>query len=346
MAKILFFRSLSVLAFILLYLGLNSLSAQADDLPTRAHQHLDPTTYLPLKRDHRVAGQPVIQTLLNGKEPAAFLVDTGATLCVLSPEMAKRLNLERRPAVLDDGTPFLYQKKQPSEVTLSSFKFGDYTIHINGGSFILLNDQNFMGFPNRNSDDTLFDGILGTNLLNNYAVLLDASQHLLGLCSPGNLSLSQVGQVGYTAPYLVPIFQKDGFWFVTVWLTNNGISQSEDMVLDTGSNITTISDTAAAHLGLTITEEQRMTDVYSNNVPIGAASVDTLQIGGVVLHGHAIKVATISKLEPPRLGMDILSGYRVLMDFPAKKMYLQSNTATAAPKITVGPQTPGVRSGR
>jgi len=118
---------------------------------------------------------------------------------------------------------------------------------------------------------------------------------------------------------------------------SNGISQSEDLVLDTGSNVTTISDTAAVHLGLKVSEEHATTNVYSDAVPMGESSVDTLQIGGITLSGHAVSVAHVSKLEPPVLGMDILSGYRVLIDFPAKKMYLQSNTAAAVSAITIGP---------
>ena len=308
-----------------------------------------PTTYVPLKRNHKVTGQPVVQTTLNGTQPAAFMVDTGASFSVLSPEMAKRLHLKLQPATLDDGTPFLFKGKQASEVALSTLEMGNLTITFNSGFFRILDDQNFTLFPNPTSDDTLFDGVLGVNVLEHYAVLLDASQHILGFCMPGNLDLSQVGQAGYTAPYVVPITQKDGSWFVTAQLTNSDISQSEDLALDTGSNVTTISDTAATHLGLKVSEEHSTTNVYSNTVPMGESNVDTLRIGGIALSGHAVSVVHASKLEPPVLGMDILSGYRVLIDFPgkkmylqtnttaAKKMYLQTNTTAAVPAITIGP---------
>ena len=329
--------SMSIFYIALLCIALGGPVAYADDPPTQWHQALYPTTYAPLERSHIVGGQPIVQVTLNKTQSAAFMVDTGASFSVLSPEMAKSLNLKPQSATLDDGTPYLWQGKQASKVAVSVVKIGNFSITIDHGFFRILPDRNFMLFPNPNSDDTPFDGVLGVNVLEHFAVLLDASQHVFGLCVPGNLTLQQVGQAGYTAPYVLPITQKDGFWFVTVQLTNNGISQSEDLVLDTGSNVTRISDTAAAHLGLKITEEQRITNIYSNSVPVGASSVDALQIGGIVLSGHAIKVAPVSKLEPPLLGMDILSSYRVLIDFPAKKMYLQSNTA-AIPKITVEPQ--------
>lgn len=235
----------------------NGGSVRADNPPTQAHQALYSTTYAPLERSHIVGGQPVVQVTLNKTQSAAFMVDTGASFSVLSPEMAKSLNLKPQPATLDDGTPYLWQGKQGSEVAVSVVKIGNFSITIDRGFFRILPDRNFMLFPEPNSDDTLFDGILGVNVLEHFAVLLDASQHTLGLCVPGNLTLQQVGQAGYTAPYVVPITQRDGFWFVTVQLTNNGITQYEDLVLDTGANQTVISDTAAVHLGLRILEEQQ-----------------------------------------------------------------------------------------
>ena len=275
--------------------------------------------------------------LLIGRSLLHFLVDTGAAFSILSPEMAKRLHLKLQPAVLDDGTPYLFKGKQASQVLLSTIKISNLTITIDHGPFRVLNDQNSMLFPSLTSDDVGFDGVLGANVLEHFSVLLDASQHLIGFCLPGNLDLSQVGQAGFTAPYLVPITQKDGFWFVTVQLTNNGISQSQDLAIDTGSNETVISDTAAAHLGLKVSQAQKATNVYSDNVAVGASSVDVIDIGGIMLNGHAIGVAPVSKLEPPVLGMDILSGYRVLIDFPAKKMYLQPITTAAVPAVTIGP---------
>ena len=325
---------------------LNSLPAQADDLPTQEHQALYSTTYAPLKRSHVVGGQPIVQTTLNKTQSAAFMIDTGFSSCILSPEMAKRLNLKLQPAIQDDGSPALWMGKQASQAEVSFVKIGGFTLTLEHSFFRILPGRNSTLFPKPTFDDTPFDGVLGVNLLEHFAVLLDASQHTLGLCVPGNLALQQVGQAGYTAPYIVPLIQKGTQWFVTVQLTNNGITQSEDLLLDTGANQTVISDTVAQHLGLKVSEEQRTISAYSDNVPIGASSVDVLDINGIVFNGHAIGVTPVSEQQPPRLGMDILSGYRVLIDFPGKKMYLQSNTAAVVPKITVGPQTPDAATGK
>lgn len=195
-------------------------------------------------------------------------------------------------------------------------------------------------------DDTRFDGIVGANLLEHFAVLVDASQHQFGLCLPGNLYLKQVADYGLTQPYIVPITKKDdGNWYVEAQVAANGMVTSENIALDTGSNTTQISDTAAQTLHLKIIGQQQQQNAYGTGI-VGQASVGTLRLGNLTLFGTSVSVSPVTKNESPLLGMDILSGYRVLIDFPAKKMYLQSNTAAAVPAITIAPQMPGLAAGK
>lgn len=321
---------------ILLCLYLNSLPAQADDKPTQQHQFIYSTNYVPMKRNHRVGGQPIVQVKINGTETAAFLLDTGATFSILSHEIAKRLNLKLEPSILDNGKPFFWKGRQSSSAQFATLKIANYTIHSNF-SFRLLDDQNFMLYPSASSDEPHYDGIVGVNLLQHFAVLLDAPQHRLGLCVPGNLSMQQIAQVGLAQPYVVPITKrKNGQWFVVAQLTNNGTTENEELELDTGSTFTEVSDTTAQNLHLKILEGDRTTNMYTNNAMMGASSVDTLKIGNLTLLGSAVEVSPVSERQPPLLGMNILSGYRVLMDFPGGKMYLQPNIA-AIPTITIGP---------
>ena len=185
--------------------------------------------------------------------------------------------------------------------------------------------------------DTRYDGIVGANLLEHFAVLVDASQHQFGLCLPGNLHPKQVADYGLTQPYVVPITKKDdGNWYVEVKITNNGMVTSEALALDTGSNTTQISDTAAQTLHLNIIGQQQQHNSSGTHM-VGRASVSTLQLGDLTLSGTSINVSSVTKNEFSLLGMDILSGFRVLIDFPGKKMYLQPNTAAAVPAVTIGP---------
>ena len=308
--------------------------AQADDPPTREHQQLSPCTYIPLKRGALTEGQPVIVGTINGNS-ARFMADTGASSCVLSPEMAKQLNLMLEPAFLDNGEPSFWKGKQITEALVFGFKVSNVTL-ASKLPFQVLPDQDFMLDPQA-PDDTRFDGVVGANLLEHFAVLVDASQHQFGLCLPGNLYLKQVANYGLKQPYIVPMEKKDdGRWYVEAQVVNDGITALEAMVLDTGSNITQISDTTAQALHLKINGQQQQVNSYRTRM-VGVSSVETLRFGDLNLSGPSVVVSPISTNEPPILGMNILSHFRVLIDFPGGKMYLQLNTAAAVPAITVGP---------
>ena len=314
----------------------NGLPVRADEQPTREHQQLSPCTYIPLKRQAAGPGygeQPVLICTING-QTAKFMADTGTAFCFLSPEMAKQLGLTLQPSFFDNGKPFVWKGKQGATASSSAFKISN--VSFTKIRFEVLPDQDFMLNP-KAPDDTRYDGIVGADLLEHFAVLVDASQHQFGLCLPGNLYPQQVTDYGLTQPYVVPIAKKDdGRWYVEAQITNSGMTATEAMVLDTGSNTTQISDTAAQTLHLEIIGQQQQQNAYSTRM-VGRASVGTLRLGDLTLSGTSVSVTPITKDQPSILGMDILSGYRVLIDFPGKKMYLQSNTAAAVPAITIGP---------
>lgn len=318
------------------FVYLNNSSSRADNSPTQEHQILSPCDYIPLKREAagaRTGGQPVLICTING-QAAKFMADTGASFCILSPEITKQLNLTLQPALLDDGKPFVWKGKQGTATSVSSFKVSNVTIP--KVPFRVLSDQDFMLSP-KASNDTRYDGIVGANLLEHFAVLVDASQHQFGLCLPGNLYPKQVTDFGLAQPYIVPIAKKDdGNWYVEAQITNDGVVTNESLALDTGSNTTQISDTAAQTLHLKVIGQQQQHDSYRTSM-VGRASVGTLRLGDLTLSGTSVGVSPVTKNESPLLGMDILSGYRVLIDFPGKKMCLQSNTAVAVPAVTIGP---------
>ena len=269
-------------------------------------------------------------------QTAKFMADTGTSFCIISPEIAKQLNFTLQPAFLSNGQPLFWKGKQGKVTLAPRFKISNVTF-ANKVPFQVLPDQDFMLDP-KAPDDTRYDGIVGTNLLQHFAVLIDASQHQFGLCLPGNLYLKQVADFGLTQPYVVPIVEKgDGRWYVEAQVINDGMTANESMVLDTGSDFTQISDTAAQALHLKIVGQQQQVNAYRTRV-VGISSVGALRLGNLELSGPSVVAGPISTNEPPILGMNILSGFRVLIDFPAKKMYLQSNTAAAVPAITIKPQ--------
>ena len=181
--------------------------APTQNIPTREHQLLSPCDYIPLKRQAAGPGfgeQPVVIGTING-QTAMFMVDTGTSICILSPEIIKQFGLKTGPAFMDNGKPDLWKGKQLTTASVFGFKVSNVTN--SKVPFRVLPDQDFMLDP-KAPDDTRFDGVVGANLLEHFAVLMDASQHQFGLCLPGNLYLKQVADYGLTRPYTVPIIKK------------------------------------------------------------------------------------------------------------------------------------------
>lgn len=112
----------------------------------------------------------IIKATLNGKGPFRFLLDTGASHHVMTPELADSLGLKARDSgVLDSGGPVKgnAQLVQVAEVGIGTFK---------------LTKQSFFvtPFPARFQ----FQGFLGAELFKHFVVCIDFRQTLLTLTVP------------------------------------------------------------------------------------------------------------------------------------------------------------------
>ena len=216
-----------------------------------------------------------------------------------------------------------------TQVTL--FEIGH--IQVDNATFLVLPDSNLQA-----GSGSVYDGIIGINMLGGSAILLDSQQHKFGFCLPGALSPQQLSQIGLTHPYILPLTSSGDKWFIRGELTKGSNIGDEDLLLDTGSNATGISTVLAEKLHLNPSGLGMQHDIYITKV-VSTGQVDMLHLGDLTLRDVSITVRATSENLPSLLGMDILSNYRVLMDFPAKKMYLQPPLATV-PTITIGPQAP------
>jgi len=302
----------------------------ADEMPTQLHQHLHKVDYVPAKMGAFLLGMPLVHVKINGVADATFMVDTGANNSIISTNLAKRLGLRLQPAVSDEGIPIRWKGKPGIMTQVTLLEIGQ--IKANNGLFQVLDDKDY-----RIISGSIYDGVIGANLLQNSAILLDGQQHILGFCLPGALSSEQLKQLGLPQPYTVPLTRTTrNRWLVQAQFSNGSNSGSESLLLDTGSNTTSLSGQLAQKVHLKITGQVNQKDESGTSIA-DTGRVDTVHLGDLALLNFPLIIQPSSEEILPTLGMDILSGYRVLMDFPAKKMYLQSNTATAVPAITVGP---------
>ncbi len=316
----------------------NGGSVRAEGQPNQQHQLDFPVDYTPLKLGLIDGGQPLVPVNINDIQPVTFLADTGTTFSIISTKLAKQMNLTLKPGIGSDGKPILWKGKQATTTTVSVLKVG--TVRFTDLLLVVLDAKDISPSPTGH-DVNPYQGILGSNLLQQFAILLDTQAHKFIICVPGNLSQGQVGLAGFAYSSALPLTQINfNKWFVTARFVNSGLKGEENLLLDTGSDGTHVSDQLGKEIHLKAQRQRGSRSAYGN-ITVTLSTVDELDLGDLVLLNFPLSVRPVSENLPPTLGMDILSGYRVLMDFPAKKMYLQSNTAMAVPNITVGPQTPG-----
>lgn len=115
----------------------------------------------------RTVGGWVTDVVLNGTQTARFLVDTGASVCVISPRLAGLLGNELEPRAPSVALQTLSGRTTGPLVTIPSIRVGQAeaknvpaVIHAPGADI---------------------DGILGDSFLSRYTVTLDPEQGVLSL---------------------------------------------------------------------------------------------------------------------------------------------------------------------
>ena len=105
-------------------------------------------------------------------------------------------------------------------------------------------------------------------------------------------------------------------------------------MLDTGSNLTYISGTLADQLHLKPQGHGSVSTFYGP-IATSNATAYSLQFGEISLGDLWVNYVDEPKIVSPFnnnvLGLDILSYFRVLLDYPDGKIYFQPSTADASP---------------
>ncbi len=260
-------------------------------------------------------GLMLVSVTINKTTNARFLLDTGTNQCFLSDHLGDKLKLVRSPAVLKSGKPNLnngvpYDKVQIVDMAMGSF-------HVNG-DFGVIDRKQF------DLEQNGAEGIIGVNVLMDKAVALYPVQHLLYIYVSGNLSADEATVAGFgPAAYrsLMVWDPASAIYRCPVTVAGpHGVSDYAP-ILDTGADKTNISSDVADTVGLVpfgVNQSTMFNRQFSNS----AAHVTSLKLGDLQVFNLPVNFTRV-KPEPNRsLGMDVLGGYNVLMDFPASKLYL------------------------
>ncbi|MDA7855955.1 retroviral-like aspartic protease family protein, partial [Pseudomonadales bacterium] len=111
---------------------------------------------------YRVAGS------INGRYPVSLMIDTGASLSVVSPRVLTQLNINPAPVFVRNATINTAGGKVNAPVfTVENFSIGDYSVP--NMEFVLLDID----------DAAAGAGLLGMNFLRNFVFKIDQKNNLL-----------------------------------------------------------------------------------------------------------------------------------------------------------------------
>ena len=326
---------IAIMGLFLFNTSLHSSTAQTQVTTPSPKQYVRSISYVPNSVDHLILGQPLVEVMLNGTTTATFLVDTGSPVSVISQSLARKLGGALSPAVDDRGRAILYNgaKEQSMMTKVSEISIGQ--LAFNDRLMLVAEEKSFMLHPG-----IPYDGVIGMSLLRSAALLLDTQRHTLTFCYPGTVGASTLAQLGFTAPCVLPLTEDEGAQWVQARFSDHGNSGEERLMLDTGATQTHVSKQLAKQLDLTTISQQKQRGLFGDSV-VDVVKIGEVRLGDLTVRNFPVAAITQPMLTktlaaPSLLGLDILSGYRVLMDFPGGKLYLQPYPSTI-PAITIGP---------
>ena len=285
--------------------------------------------YLTQTQHGRDTGVPLVSVRLNDMVTATFLLDTGTSVCSVTDSMAAKLGLTPQ-ATTEPATPEIMDGPTATEVPL--------TIQMGGFRFSKLPTYVIKESRVARVLGSAPDGILGINLLSRLAILLNPPNHALTLLYPGKVSTGDLGGLGLGAAgtmLLTPA--RNGTYWTMLSFRNGDHQGRSNLMIDTGAVTTIVPHSLADQLALTPLKSGLPTEFGNGDFTADLARMPVLLLGGVgaagadpaagqlalnnglVLYAHEPEA---QKRTPHVLGMNILSGGLLLLDFPGRTLYL------------------------
>ena len=266
-------------------------------------------------------GMPLVRVRVNNGSKneafATFVMDTGFTQCLMSDRLARVLHITGEPALRDDHTPICFADGKPLQQVTPSIQVGSFLT--DQCSFVLLKAYRL------DLLDCPLDGILGWYFLSDHAVLFDFQSHQITLWHGGDLTLAELKAAGMQDALQLPRANRTpGSFDVRVRLNDQ---RDVELAVDTGGAHTLISPGDARLLQL---EPTRVS--FKQPSIFGTLKANEARLRSLTFGSEHVMDMTVRYLQqehpnlPPHLGLDVLSRYRMLIDYPANIIYLKPVT--------------------
>lgn len=278
-------------------------------------------------------GIQFVKVTVNRTQTATFVFDSGTTNSAICDTLVKRLELKPFPVLRPPGKPItpIEDGKPAQLVLLSSVAMGSFNI-VKSPFFVVSAARLSAAFGQP------IDGVLGENVAARFPILLDFQKHQLTFFrhSPSPDDLKKIGMGDAVSMSLKKDVNRTLHYSLPVKVTNGSESAGGDMVLETGASSSYISGDMAKRIHLT-PQSHGPTSGYNGPISTSDATVSSFQFGEITLADLSVSYVDKPKIASAAnnniLGLDVLSSFRVLLDYPASKIYFRLLPQEDAPKV-------------
>lgn len=270
-------------------------------------------------------GALTIDVLVNGRGPYPFIVDTGATLTIAFENLARRSELTRvdRPAL--------------RVLSISGAKtFEPYAIGDLFAGVLLAEDHVGVVLADWDSPRETPAGIIGLDILEQFALAFDVRQRTLSLYAPDGLPTELTSRMRKT-PMRLKRFEVTGAELYTARGRING--EPIEFIVDLGISTTLINFAAGDAIlanslivsaGRTTTTGTRLEDVFDDRTRVNAGVFRTVSVGRRSWQHKVLWVYDaplfdelgVQRIAYGLLGADLLASRDFAVDFKEERLYL------------------------
>jgi len=264
-----------------------------------------------------VKGRPFVKVMVNGRAPLRFVIDTAASLSVISDKAAASLGVKEvarggdARAIGGDGTfPIVYGLLDSiaiGEVKIESVPVYIRTVHTDPET----------------AEEERADGYIGLSTLSNFAVTLDYQERRLTLDRSPIRNDDQATKSELVAGFEIPIRSTTG-GLASVETLLPSLDRPLNFILDTGSTTCVVSKATVARRQLEGLKLKGVTRVFgAAGIADGVESLglSTLAVNGLTMKNARAVILDLDSINGESgfeqhgiLGGDYLSHFRVVLD--------------------------------
>lgn len=261
-------------------------------------------------------GRVLVPVRINGSAPLSFMLDTGFSLTMISPQQAEALQLKRTGEVTIAGIA----GDEKASV------FGGATFDLAGATYT---PARLAALPSDRGRQSR-DGILGSGFFRRFVVEIDSRARSLKLHEPATFAYAGAGEIlPLTFSHTTPVVQ-------AVVRTPGGVDVKGGFEIDTGCD--------GLCLGREFVETHKLAPVITRSdtklgvgggVKVRTGQMPQLRLGRLIVDNPEadffLEGSPVDAGLAGHIGMGILRHYRIIFDYSHRQMILEPYAAGSAP---------------